>query len=164
MRSRLQIRETQPVRQIFATCRLRHAHVRKDTRLSPLFRTASDGKLGGAWERGYLYLTLAYHFQVRIHFLHYNNVGRSPWVIYLVSLSVMQLPYICSYQAANYSIEVLEKGTNVSFEEGPFRYVNRDDRIKIQSELRPNWNYTATVIVETVAWSINSSISFSKHS
>ena len=76
----------------------------------------------------------------------------------------MQLPYICSYQAANYSIEVLEKGTNVSFEEGPFRYVNRDDRIKIQSELRPNWNYTATVIVETVAWSINSSISFSKHS
>ena len=110
-----------------------------------------------------LYLTLAYHFQV-IYFLHYNNVGRSPWVIYLVSLSVMQLPYICSYQAANYTIEVLEKGTNVSFEEGPFRYVNRDDRIKIQSELRPNWNYTATVIVETVAWSINSSISFSKHS
>ena len=28
--------------------------VRKDTRLSPLFRTASDEKLGGAWERGYL--------------------------------------------------------------------------------------------------------------
>ena len=41
------------VRQIFATCRLRHAHVRKDTRLSPLYRTESDGKLGGAWERGY---------------------------------------------------------------------------------------------------------------
>ena len=27
--------------------------MRKDTRLSPLFRTASNGKLGGAWERGY---------------------------------------------------------------------------------------------------------------
>ena len=27
---------------IFATCRLRHVHMRKDTRLSPLFRTASD--------------------------------------------------------------------------------------------------------------------------
>jgi len=27
--------------------------VRKDTRLSPLFCTASDGNLGGAWERGY---------------------------------------------------------------------------------------------------------------
>ena len=26
--------------------------MRKDTRLSPLFCTASDGKLGGAWERG----------------------------------------------------------------------------------------------------------------
>ena len=42
------------VRQIFTTCWLRHAHVRKDTRLSPLFRTASDRKLGGAWERGYV--------------------------------------------------------------------------------------------------------------
>ena len=30
-----------------------HAHVRKDTRLSPLFRTVSDGKLGGTWERAY---------------------------------------------------------------------------------------------------------------
>jgi len=39
--------------QIFATCWLRHAHVRKDTRLSLLFHTVSDGKLGGAWERGY---------------------------------------------------------------------------------------------------------------
>ena len=55
MCSRLKIRETQPVSsQIFATCRLHHAHVRKDTRLSPLFRTASDGKLSGAWERGYV--------------------------------------------------------------------------------------------------------------
>ena len=32
-------------------------HVRKDTRLSPLFRTANDGKLGGAWEQGYLSLS-----------------------------------------------------------------------------------------------------------
>ena len=31
--------------------------MRKDTRLSPLFRTASDGKLSGAWERGYNYVT-----------------------------------------------------------------------------------------------------------
>jgi len=37
-----------------AICRLRHPHVRKDTRLSPLFRLASDEKLGGAWEQGYL--------------------------------------------------------------------------------------------------------------
>ena len=76
----------------------------------------------------------------------------------------MQLPYICSYLDANYTIEVLEKITNVSSEEGPFQYVKRDVSIKIQSRLRPNWNYTATVIVETVAGSINSSISFSKHS
>ena len=27
--------------------------MRNDTRLTPLFRTASDGKLGRAWERGY---------------------------------------------------------------------------------------------------------------
>jgi len=33
-------------------CRLHHSHVRKDTRLSPLFCTASDEKLGGAWEQG----------------------------------------------------------------------------------------------------------------
>jgi len=32
----------------FAICRLYHAHMRKDTRLSELFRTASDEKLGGA--------------------------------------------------------------------------------------------------------------------
>ena len=36
----------------FAICQLRHAHVRKDTRLSLLFRTASNEKLGGAWEQG----------------------------------------------------------------------------------------------------------------
>ena len=40
------------VRQIFAIFWLRHTHVRKDTRLSLLYRTASDEKLGGAWERG----------------------------------------------------------------------------------------------------------------
>ena len=40
------------VRQIFAIFWLHHAHVRKDTRVSSLFHTASDGKLGGAWERG----------------------------------------------------------------------------------------------------------------
>ena len=39
---------------MFAIFRLRHAHVRKDTRLFTLFHTASDGKLGGAWVRGYL--------------------------------------------------------------------------------------------------------------
>ena len=33
---------------IFAIFLLRHVHVRKDTRLSPLFHIASDGKLGGA--------------------------------------------------------------------------------------------------------------------
>ena len=74
----------------------------------------------------------------------------------------MQLPHICSYQDANYTIVIFEKGTNISSEEGPFQYVDRDVRIKIQSGLRPNWNYTATVIVETVAGSINSSISFTK--
>ena len=40
------------VRQIFAIFGWRHAHMRKDTRLSPLYRTASDGKLGGVWVRG----------------------------------------------------------------------------------------------------------------
>ena len=35
------------VLQIFTIVLLRHAHVRKNTRLSPLFRTASDRKLGG---------------------------------------------------------------------------------------------------------------------
>ena len=74
----------------------------------------------------------------------------------------MQLP---GYQEANYTFVVLEKSTTNNFEEGPFEYVDRDEqhvRIKIQDGLRPNWNYTATVIVETVAGSINSSISFSK--
>ena len=43
------IHETQLlVMQIFAIFRLHHAHVRKDTRLSMLFCTTSDGKLGGA--------------------------------------------------------------------------------------------------------------------
>ena len=77
----------------------------------------------------------------------------------------MQLPYKCSYQDANYTIIISEKGTNISFEKGPFQYLDRDEqnnRTTIQRGLRPNWNYTATVIVETVAGSINSSISFSK--
>ena len=44
------IHKTQP----FSSANFRHflitsSHVRKDTRLSPLFRTASDGKLGRAW-------------------------------------------------------------------------------------------------------------------
>ena len=55
------------VRQIFAICRLRHAHVRKDTRLSPLYRTESDGKRGGAWERGYSYASNPFPM-VRIQF------------------------------------------------------------------------------------------------
>jgi len=47
------IRETQLV----ISANFRHlpitsCHVRKDTRLSLLFRAASDGKLGGAWVRG----------------------------------------------------------------------------------------------------------------
>ena len=41
------------VLQIFAIFWLRHAHMRKDTRLSPLFHTESDGKLGRAREQGY---------------------------------------------------------------------------------------------------------------
>jgi len=36
-----------------AICRLCHPHVRKDTRLSPLFHTASNETLGGASDRGY---------------------------------------------------------------------------------------------------------------
>jgi len=31
---------------IFAICQLHHVHMRKDTRLSPLFCTASDEELG----------------------------------------------------------------------------------------------------------------------
>ena len=33
--------------QILAIFCLHHVHARKDTRLSPLFRTASNGKVGG---------------------------------------------------------------------------------------------------------------------
>ena len=52
----LKIHETQPVSPAnFHIFRLHHAHMRKDTRLSLHFRTESDGKLGGAWERGYTY-------------------------------------------------------------------------------------------------------------
>ena len=40
--------------QICAIFRLHHAPMRKDTRLSLLFHTASDRKLGGAWEQGKL--------------------------------------------------------------------------------------------------------------
>ena len=36
----------------FVICQLRHAHMRKDTRLSLLFHIASDEKLGGAWGWG----------------------------------------------------------------------------------------------------------------
>ena len=36
----------------FSICRLCHAHVRKDTRLSPISRTASDENLGGALGNG----------------------------------------------------------------------------------------------------------------
>ena len=44
----------QPVRsENFRHFQLRHAHVRKDTRLCTLFHIASDKKLGGAWEQGY---------------------------------------------------------------------------------------------------------------
>ena len=32
---------------------IHHTHLRKDTRLFVLFRTASNGKLGGAWNKGY---------------------------------------------------------------------------------------------------------------
>jgi len=32
---------------MISTCQLRHAHMRKDTRLSPLSLTTSDEKLGG---------------------------------------------------------------------------------------------------------------------
>ena len=88
------------------------------------------------------------------------------WFSSLYPFSLMQFPYICSYQEANYTIVVLKKSTTNNFEEGPFQYVDRDEehiRIIIQDGLRPNWNYTATVIVETVAGSINSSIYFSKH-
>ena len=34
---------------MISICQLRHAHMRKDTRLSPLFLTTSDEKLGGVW-------------------------------------------------------------------------------------------------------------------
>ena len=49
------------VRQIFATCWLHHAHVRKDTRLSQflIFCTASDGKLGRARQQGWYTIAVA---------------------------------------------------------------------------------------------------------
>ena len=42
------------LQKIFTIFRLHHVHMRKDTRLSPLFCIASDEKLGGAWEQDYL--------------------------------------------------------------------------------------------------------------
>ena len=42
------------------------AHMRKDTRLSPLFFTASDEKLGGVWEGG--------HFSILIYFIEHDLV------------------------------------------------------------------------------------------
>ena len=39
------------VLQIFAIL-IRRDHMRKHTRLSPFFHTASDGMLGGAWAQG----------------------------------------------------------------------------------------------------------------
>ena len=47
--------ETQPVRsENFLPFSDYVMLMRKDITLSLLFRTASDGKLGGAWERGYV--------------------------------------------------------------------------------------------------------------
>jgi len=40
------------VLKFWGTCQLRPAHVRKDTWLSLFFHTASNEKVGGAWERG----------------------------------------------------------------------------------------------------------------
>jgi len=34
-------------------------HVRKDTRLSPLYCTGSNGKLGGVWELGYTVVAIS---------------------------------------------------------------------------------------------------------
>ena len=48
------------VLQIFTTFQLHHAYVRKDTRLSPLFRTVRDGKLGGVWEQCYKMCSLMF--------------------------------------------------------------------------------------------------------
>ena len=46
---------------IFTIFQLCHAHMRKDTWLSSLFRTASDEKLGGAWEQDYVPIAYKYH-------------------------------------------------------------------------------------------------------
>ena len=37
--------------------------MREDTRLSLLFRTESDGKLGGAWEQGYKILASKHYIK-----------------------------------------------------------------------------------------------------
>ena len=48
--------------------------MRKDTRLSTLFRTASDEKLGGAWERGYLSGYFTYPAISHIRLFHISGL------------------------------------------------------------------------------------------
>ena len=93
------------VRQIFATCRLRHAHVRKDTRLSPLYRTESDGKLGGAWERGYILPTptyppsthLTYIYLSTLHTTHMHTDARRWFAAYSAAASFRYSHYFVSF-------------------------------------------------------------------
>ena len=49
--------------------------MRKDTRPSPPFRTASNGKLGGAWERGYSYLVPLVEMGERILQLQFGIIS-----------------------------------------------------------------------------------------
>ena len=51
------------------------SHVRKHTRLSLLFRTASDEKLGGAWERGYCHPAIPVVLNLPTLFLEIPPVG-----------------------------------------------------------------------------------------
>ena len=78
------IHKTYPVvLNIFWLC---HAHVRKDTRLSQLVRTASDGKLGGAWERSYsggwlFYTSCLIYIALLLLQPQYTDNPQNIWVI-----------------------------------------------------------------------------------
>ena len=78
----------------------------------------------------------------------------------------MQFPHVCSYQAATYRVAVSQLTDNITWTVGPLDYTDRDEphvEVMVQEDLRPNRIYSATVIVETIAASVNNSVTFSKH-
>jgi len=103
---------------LFAICRLRHAHVRKDTRLSLLFRTARNEKLVGAGERGYAHICMTSQMLNELTVslsslslvLDGAAVGYSSWLpslsvnvcLALVNLCRCKVPQFSEYFCNNY--------------------------------------------------------------